>query len=93
MTKQTPEEAALKWHLTLDEANKVENSAVAISNPQTVPELKSKLEVTSIRTGMNREISRLGKVILKLYDLEDGVVSRKPVKLDLNLNLYQMEKI
>jgi hypothetical protein len=94
LTKQTADEAVLKCHLTIEEANKVvEDNAVVICDAQASPELESELEVTAIRTGINSKSNGLGKIMLELYDLEDCVESKKPVKIDLDLDLYQMEKV
>jgi hypothetical protein len=37
--------------------------------------------------------SRLGKIMPELYNLENGVETEKPVKIELDLDLYQMEKV
>lgn len=94
MTKQPSAESALKCHLAMDEAKKVvESNALVVCGAPVIPELEDALDVTSIGTGVKSETSRLGKVMRELYNLEDCVKSEKPVKIDLGLDLYQMEKV
>ena len=94
MTKHTPDETALKCHLTLEETNKiVEDNTLAVCNVPASPQLEGKVEVTQIRTGSKPKNSMLGKIMPELYNLEENVKSEKPVKIDLDLDLYQMEKV
>ena len=93
MTKHAPDET-LKCHLTVEEPKKlVEENALAICNVQTSPELKSKLEVTQITTRIKPIRKGPQKMVPELYNLEDYAKSEKPVKIDLDLDLYQMEKV
>ena len=92
MTKNTPEDNTLKCHLTVEEPKKlVEENALAVCSVQTIPELKSNLEVTSITTGIKPKKTGVEKMVPELYNLEDDDESEKPVKIDLDL--YQMEKV
>jgi hypothetical protein len=93
LTKQTSDEAALKCHLTIEEAKIAESNALVICDTQASSELEDKFEVTAVRTGIKSKINGLGKIMPELYNLEDGVESEKPVKIDLDLDLYQMEKV
>ena len=94
MTKQTPNETALKCQLTIEEANKiVESNAIVVCHPQTSPKLEEKIEAPPIRTRIKSKKNRLGKIMPELYDLENCVESEKPVIIDLDLDLYQMEKL
>ena len=94
MTKSTPDETALKCHLTIEETNKiVEDNAIAVCNVPPSPQLKSKIDVTQIRTGIKPKTDTLGTSMPELYNLEENVKSEKPVKIDLDLDLYQMEKV
>ena len=94
MTKQTVDETALKCHLTVEEANKIaDGNALVICDTQDSSELEDKFEGTQIRTGINSETNRLGKIMSELYNLENCNESEKPVKIDLDLDLYQMEKV
>ena len=91
MTKHVDD--ALKCHLTVEEPKKlVEENALVVSDVQANPELESNLEVTQIRTGIKTR-GLLEKMVPELYNLEDCAESEKPVKIDLDLDLYQMEKV
>ena len=92
MTKHV-DDSALKCHLTVEEPKKlVEENALAVCDVQANPELESNLEVTQIRTGIKTR-GLLEKMVPELYNLEDCAESEKPVKIDLDLDLYQMEKV
>jgi hypothetical protein len=81
--------------LTVEEASKVGVSkALVICDAQASQLLDNKLEVNSIRTGIELERNRIGKIMPELYNLDDCLESAKPVKMkiDLDLDLYQMEK-
>ena len=91
MTK--PDETALKCHLTVEEPKKlVEDNALVVCDMQDRPTLK-KLEVTQIRAGVKLKKIGLEKMVPELYNLEDSIESEKPVKIDLDLDLYQMEEV
>ena len=94
MTKHTSDETALKCHLTIEETSKiVEDNALAVCDVPATPQLEGKIEVTQIGTGIKPKNNRLGKIMPELYNLEENVKSEKPVKIDLDLDLYQMEKV
>jgi len=93
LTKHAPDDT-LKCHLTVEEPKKLaEENALAVCNVPASPKLESKLEVPQIRAGMKTKINRPGKIMPELYNLEDCAESEKPVKIDLDLDLYQMEKV
>jgi len=88
-----PDETALKCHLTVEEPKKlVEDNALVVCDLQDRPKLK-RLEVNPIRTGVKTKKIGLEKMVPELYNLEDSVESEKPVKIDLDLDLYQMEQV
>ena len=99
MTKQTADETTLKCHVTVEGANKVsenvtkmmDNNALIICDVNASPEKEDQLKTTPIKTGIKSETNRLGKIMPELYNLENCIVSEKPVKIDLDLDLYQME--
>lgn len=92
MTKSTPDDTALKYHLTLEEPKKlVEENALAVCSLQTDPDLRSELKVTSIATDIKPKKTSLEKIFPKLHNLEDSDESEIPVKIDLDL--YQMEDV
>jgi hypothetical protein len=91
LTKPAPEDT-LKCHLIVEEPKElVEETTIAVSNRQTSPELKNKIKVPQITTGIKPIRKEPRKTVPKLYNLEDCAESEKPVKI--NLDLYQMEKI
>lgn len=94
MTKHSADENALKYNLTVEEPKKlVEDNALVVCDAQVIPELKSKLEVTSIKAGIKSKKTGLEKMVPELYNLEDSVKLERPVKIELDLDLYQMEQV
>ena len=99
MTKQTADENTLKCHMTVEGVNKVsesvtkiiDNNALVICDVNASPEKEDQLKTTPIKTGIKSETNRLGKIMPELYNLENCITSEKPVKIDLDLDLYQME--
>ena len=92
MTKHVDD--ALKCHLTVEEPKKlVEENAIAVCDVQAKSELESNLQVTQIRNEIKLKRDILEKMVPELYNLEDCAESEKPVKIDLDLDLYQMEKV
>ena len=87
MTKHAADENALKYSLTVEEPRKlIEDKLLVVCDAQASLELKSNLEVTSIKTGTK-------EMRLELYNIEDSVESDKPMKIELDLDLYQMEQV
>jgi len=99
LTKQAADETTLKCHMTVEGANKVSesvtkmmgNTALVICDVNASPENEDQLKTTPIKTGIKSKTDRLGKIMPELYNLENCVESEKPVKIDLDLDLYQME--
>ena len=99
MTKQTSDETTLKCHVAVEGANKVgesstkmmDNNALIIFDVNASPENEDQLGTTPIKTGIKSETNRLGKIMPELYNLENCIESEKPVKINLDLDLYQME--
>lgn len=97
MTKHTADETTLKCHISVEGDNKVsesatkimDNNALAIYDVNAIPE--NQLKTTPIKTGIKSETDRLGKIMPELYNLENCIGSEKSVKIDLDLDLYQME--
>ncbi len=67
----------------------MDNNALVICDVNTSPKKEDQLKTTPIKTGT--EANRLGKIMPELYNLENCIASEKPVKIDLDLDLYQME--
>jgi hypothetical protein len=93
LTKRVSDEVALKCHLTVEEPKKLEDNALVVYDTQTNPELECELDVMPIRTEIRSKGNMLGKIMPELYNLENGVATEKPVKIELDLDLYQMEKV
>jgi hypothetical protein len=55
--------------------------------------VEEKIKVPSIRNETKPERNKSRKIMPKLYDLENCVEPAKPVKIDLDLDLYQMEQV
>ena len=99
MTKHIADETTLKCHISVEGNNKVSESATKImdNNARVIydvnasPEKENQLKTTPIKTGIKSETDRLGKIMPELYNLENCIGSEKSVKIDLGLDLYQME--
>lgn len=93
MTKPAPDDT-LKCHLTVEEPRSLaEETAILVSNVQTNSGLKEKNEVPKITIGIKPIRKGSQKTMPELYNLEDYVESEKPIKINLDLDLYQMEKV
>jgi hypothetical protein len=87
LTKHASDEAALKAHITPEEANKIIestvelvcNEALVICGAHVNSEPESEPEVMPVEV----------RVMQRLYDLEPSDGPEKPLKIDLDL--YQME--
>jgi hypothetical protein len=92
LTKQPVDENALKLHV--EELTKVgEVDAIMVCGTQVSSELEEKVKVVPVENEMEPESGRLGKIMFELYDLENGVEPEKHVKINLDLDLYQMEEV
>lgn len=92
MTKHVPE-GVLKCHLTVEDPKKlVEENALKVYDLQNSSELKSN-NVVKITAGIKPDTEGLQKMVVpELYNLEDDPKSEKTVKINLDLDLYQMER-
>jgi cell division protein FtsZ len=85
--------------MTIEEANRVgeivtemmDDNALVIWGARVNPEQNGKLKVTLVMTGVNSPhiLSGFGAIAPQLFNLEPYAEPEK--KLDINLNLYQME--
>jgi hypothetical protein len=96
LTKHAADETALKCHVTVEGDNKVSESVAKVMGNNAlvicdVNDSPDQLKTTPIKTGIKSKTDRLGKIMPELYNLENGVESEKPVKIDLDVDLYQME--
>ena len=107
MTKHLTDEIFQRYHLPSEEANKLTENNVTIldgsslrlcgahSHAKAIRKVKigpSLIEGKTARTKMNAFKGRLGKAMHRLYDLEIGNAADKPLNVDLDCDLYQMEK-
>ena len=106
MTKHTAvDDGFPKYHMPLEEANKLIETNVKIINSRgslgvcgtnedhlsriaAEPSLAKRREA---RPKVGTARSRLGRMMHKLYDLEPECIPEKPLKVDLGVDLYQME--
>jgi hypothetical protein len=96
MTRHTPEENLLKCSAALTETKPFEN----ISNPLDNNSLlvydlptHSELEKEAALNQLNKEIAAIiKKPMLKLDNLEKKELQTNSIKIDLDIDLYQMEK-
>ena len=94
LTKQPVDENALKLHVEVEELTKVgEVDAIMVCGAQVSSKLEERVKVVPVESEMESEGGRLGKIMLELYDLENGVEPEKHMKINLDLDLYQMEEV
>jgi len=96
LTKQPADETTLKCHMTVEtkEVSKsvtkiMDNSALVICDVNASIGREEILNTKPIKTGP--EANRLGRIMPELYNLENCITSEKPVKINVDLELYQME--
>jgi hypothetical protein len=93
LTKQAADENPFKFHLPVEGVNKAgEVDALVVCDVHVSAELEEKNEISAIRNEIKPK-GVLETVMPKLYNLENTVETEKPVKIDLDLDLYQMEKV
>jgi hypothetical protein len=102
LTKQLPDELTLKCHPAIEEANQVnqgiadmlQKNAHVIASATFVPtgsQPISQPKLSRARARSNSLRSKLGRILHRLYDLEPDDEPEK--KLNIDLNLYQMETL
>jgi hypothetical protein len=99
LTKQASDEAALKCHVTMEEAVKMvesttkimDNRALVICGARVNPQQESKPILIPVKIRLGSLRSRLGKIMQRLYDLESGNEPEEPLRVNLEVDLYQME--
>jgi len=88
------DENLFKFHLPPAEVNKAGNvDALVVCDVHVGTELEEKIKAAPIRKDIKPVKGVLGKIMPELYNLENCVKPEKPVKIDLDLDLYQMEKV
>lgn len=66
-------------------------NALAIYDAHDKPTQKSKPKPPPVNARTSSVKSRLGKFMHKLYNLESSDEPEKPLKIELDIDLYQME--
>ena len=97
LTKQVPDETALRCNVTLEEGNKVSplvteaivKNALVLCGSHIDPEHEGKQKRAPVKTSSRLLSRRLVRVMQRLYDLESGNDPEKLLNIDLDL--YQME--
>ena len=93
LTKQTPTDNTLKLHLAVEENNKANEVPTICFNKIPV---NSEIERAPQITRINNEIvaikKRMELAVPEIYNLENCIQNEKPMKIDLDLDLYQMEE-
>ena len=93
LTKQATDENPFKFHLPAEDVNKTgEVDALVVCDVHVSAELEEKNEISTIMNEMKPK-GVLETVMPELYNLENNVKTEKPCKIDLDLDLYQMEKV
>jgi hypothetical protein len=99
----TVDDGVPKYHMPLEEANRLIESNVKLLEPADAVALcAARLSATPATPKVNatrnhvRAASfktKLGKAVHRLYDLECEAAPEKALPLDLGVNLYQMEEL
>jgi hypothetical protein len=96
LTKQNPDEI-VKCHLSLEDASKVsvtgvlDDEVLGMHGARVRPKKIGKPKVNAVAAVARK--SELGKAMSELYDIESSVESEKRLKIELDVDLYQMEKV
>ena len=99
MTKQV-DDGLPKYHMPLEEANRIIESNVKLLEPIPISLCASrlsadpampKLGVAKSKARVGSFKNRLGKIMHRLYELEPESMPEKPLNVDLGVELYQME--
>lgn len=101
MTKQSPDEITVKCHVNLDEVEKARSrttdvlnkNSLAIRSAQIPPEDRIGRKIKAALIQKNKICqTEVGKIMSELYNIETTVEREKPSKIDIDLELYQMEE-
>ncbi len=100
LTKQPADEIAIKCHVSLDHTAKVrsevagifEKNALSIPSPPVGSKVEIVRKVKLVATRKEIFKAELENVMSEICNIEDNVEPEKPVKIDLQVDLYQMEE-
>jgi hypothetical protein len=99
LTKHSTDEIAMKCNVILDQADRVrsgiagvlDKNALAIPSKPIGTEVKMDPKVKLIVARKEISNNRLEKIMSEIHDVENGE-REKPVKIELDVDLYQMEE-
>ena len=101
MTKQSPDEITVKCQINLEEVEKartrttevLSKNVLAIRSAQITPEDRIERKIKAALIQKNKICqTEVEKIISKLYNIETNVEREKPSRIDIGLNLHQMEE-
>jgi hypothetical protein len=98
LTKRASEET-LKCHLTMHGVSKVGEGVAKIMDGGAIVvceggvRLDEKLKLSRVGTEKEARVTGVDGIMPELYNLEKNITPEKPVKIDLDLDLYQMEDV
>jgi acid phosphatase class B len=100
LTKQSADEIVAKCHVSLDQTDKIrsdlngvfDKNSLAVGNKSigTNVEIEPKVKLGLTRKEVSKP--KLEKFMSEIDDIENGVEREKPVKIDFDIDLYQMEE-
>ena len=101
MTKHAIDDGLTKYHMPLEEANKIIENNVTLIEPNRIglcaghlssaSGVQPKLGVAKPKARVASFKNKVGRIMNRLYDLESSSEPEKPLKVDLGVDLYQME--
>jgi len=92
LTKHSTEDV-LKSNLALEGPNKMGENALLICDVKNSSKPKNEIELIQINTEIKPNLKELKRIMLELYNLEDYDETENKVKINLDLDLYQMERV
>jgi hypothetical protein len=97
LTRQTPEENILKCTSELAQTkafenlnNPIDNSLLLYNLPKS-DEIEKEIQLSQLNKDLTLTQSLVEKPMIKLYNLEKKENPISSMKIDLDINLYQME--
>lgn len=100
MTKHTPDEVLLRGHAVLADvdvaaslADLVEKNVLSLcgAGSKADSEVEASVQAVPVKAAIEDAKGKLGKTVIKLYDLESRCGPEKPRNIELDVELYQME--
>ncbi len=100
MTKHSTDDMAIKCHVNLDQAEKVrtgvtvvfDKNALAIPTTSVGSKIEAVPKVKIVATRRELFKAKLENIMSEICDIENTVEREKPTKIDLQVDLYQMEE-